>query len=600
VFQTGSTTNNAINISGSGDKTDFSVAVSNNRTVSPVLKNGYVDRTNLSVNVGTELFKGFTFRSTTQLVYTKNTMHPGLGGAGGNNYGYGNSQGNVSNIYGFLNTSPFFDLTAKGSDGNYQAHTQGGSFLGINGLNPYYYQQYTEGLDNKTDIVQSFNANYKINRFVELDAKYGINYRDETATWTYYNQSQNINAAHWPTGSNYYAYYNNRSNKNGEIDYFHYTNTFQNFLGTAFIYTDFKNDFHSNLPIETSTQISFDYRKRKYTEVGLYGSDLDINPPFNLVNAGALSMIGPASSSAATAPLGPTSTGSYVEPFVTYGYLINQKINYGDIGGITAGFRSDWSSAFGEGSKPFTFPHADGFISASSFWKNSKLQEILPYFKLRAAYGEAGIQPGAFSRIPVLSGGPIGNETSYSIRQVPNNPHLQVEVSKEFETGFDFTVNTNTNGNWFQSVNGSFTYWKRQSPPPNMLIFDAPTREYCVVRRPRTNTPLQALVTLNDPQFVEAARQLAERAMKSVKSFDGRLDNVTEWLLARRMTSQERPVVRRLLDKSLATYATDRPAAQALIGVGESKADQVLPPAELAAWTLVASEIMNLDESLTK
>ncbi|HEV8511656.1 MAG TPA: SusC/RagA family TonB-linked outer membrane protein [Cyclobacteriaceae bacterium] len=463
VFQTGTTTNNAISISGSGDKTDFSVSVANNRTVSPVLKNGYVDRTNLSVNVGTEIFKGFTFRSTTQLVYTKNTMHPGLGAAGGNNYGYGNSQGNVSNIYGFLNTSPFFDLTTLGSDGKYQAHTQGGSFLGVNGLNPYFYQQYTDGIDNKTDIIQSFNANYKINRFVELDAKYGINYRDETATWTYYNQSQNVNASHWPTGNYTYAYYNNRSDKNGEIDYFHYTNTFQNFLGTAYVYTDFKNDFHSNLPIETSTQVSFDYRKRKYTEIGMYGTDLDINPPYNLVNAGTLSMIGPASYSAPFAPLGPTATGSYVEPFVTYGYLVNQKINYGDIGGITAGFRSDWSSAFGGGSTPFTFPHADGFISASSFWKNSSLQEILPYFKLRAAYGEAGIQPGAFNRIPVLSGGPIGNETSYSIRQVPNNPHLQVEVSKEFETGFDFTVNTNTGGNWFQTVNGSFTYWKRQS-----------------------------------------------------------------------------------------------------------------------------------------
>jgi TonB-linked SusC/RagA family outer membrane protein len=463
VFQTGSTTNNTLSISGSGDKTDFSIGVANNRTVSPVLKNGYVDRTNLSVNVGTELFRGFTLRSTTQLVYTKNTMHPGLGAAGGNNYGYGNSQGNVSNIYGFLNTSPFFDLTEKGSDGNYQAHVQGGSFLGVNGLNPYYYQQYTNGLDNKTDIIQSFDADYKVNKFVELDAKYGINFRDETATWTYFNQSQNVNAQHWSTGQNYYAFYNNRSDKNGEIDYFHYTNTFQNFLGTAYIRTDFKEDFKSNLPIETSTQLSFDYRKRKYTEIGLYGIDLDINPPYNLVNAGSLSAIGPASSSAATAPLGPTSTGSYVEPFVTYGYLFNQKVNYGDIGGITAGFRSDWSSAFGEGSKPFTFPHADAFVSASSFWKDRKLQEILPYFKLRAAYGEAGIQPGAFNRIPVLSGGPIGNETGYSIRQVPNNPHLQVEVSKEFETGVDFTVNANSGGNWFQSVNGAFTVWNRKS-----------------------------------------------------------------------------------------------------------------------------------------
>jgi len=107
-------------------------------------------------------------------------------------------------------------------------------------------------------------------------------------------------------------------------------------------------------------------------------------------------------------------------------------------------------------------------------------------------------------------------------------------------------------------------------------------------------------MTMNDPQFVEAARQLATRAMRSAKGFDGRLDSVTEWLLARRMSSQERAVVRRLLDKSLTAYQKDPRAAEALIGVGESKPDKAFPAAELAAWTLVASEIMNLDESLTK
>ncbi len=88
VFQTGSTTNNAISLSGGSDKSDYSIGLSNNHTVTPILKNGYVDRTNVSVNVGTELAKGLTLRSTTQLVYTKNTLKPGMGGAGGYYYGF--------------------------------------------------------------------------------------------------------------------------------------------------------------------------------------------------------------------------------------------------------------------------------------------------------------------------------------------------------------------------------------------------------------------------------------------------------------------------------------------------------------------------------
>jgi hypothetical protein len=145
-----------------------------------------------------------------------------------------------------------------------------------------------------------------------------------------------------------------------------------------------------------------------------------------------------------------------------------------------------------------------------------------------------------------------------------------------------------------------YTFWKRTAPPPSMEILNAPTREVFCTRRDRTDTPLQAFVTMNDPQFVEAARQLAARAMKSARSFDDRLDSVTEWLLSRRLSSEERPVVRKLLDKSLAAYQQDPPSAQGLIGVGESKADKAFPQAELAAWTMVASEIMNLDESLTK
>ncbi len=145
-----------------------------------------------------------------------------------------------------------------------------------------------------------------------------------------------------------------------------------------------------------------------------------------------------------------------------------------------------------------------------------------------------------------------------------------------------------------------YTYWKRTAPPPNMEIMNAPTRESFCTRRERTDTPLQALVTLNDTQFIEAARHLAARAIVSNKSFDKRLDAITEPLMARDLRSDERAVMRKMEEDFQKKYQGDATDANSLLKVGESPADAKIAPAELAAWTLVASEVLNLDEALTK
>jgi hypothetical protein len=145
-----------------------------------------------------------------------------------------------------------------------------------------------------------------------------------------------------------------------------------------------------------------------------------------------------------------------------------------------------------------------------------------------------------------------------------------------------------------------YTFWKRVAPPPSMEILNAPTREVFCTRRERTDTPLQALVTMNDPQFVEAARHLAARAMGGSKEFDSRLDQITESLLARRFSAPERAIVKQLEQHAETEYAKNLEAAKELTGIGESPRDDQLPAAELAAWTLVASQVMNLDESLSK
>jgi len=145
-----------------------------------------------------------------------------------------------------------------------------------------------------------------------------------------------------------------------------------------------------------------------------------------------------------------------------------------------------------------------------------------------------------------------------------------------------------------------YTFWKRVAPPPSMEILNAPTREVACTRRDSTDTPLQALVTMNDPEFVEAARKLAEKAVEGEKTFDKRLDKITDALLCRRLAAPERAVVKQLEQKAEAEYSKREDTSKELMQVGESKTDQNLPVRELAAWTLVASEVMNLDESLTK
>ncbi|QDU37169.1 Planctomycete cytochrome C [Maioricimonas rarisocia] len=145
-----------------------------------------------------------------------------------------------------------------------------------------------------------------------------------------------------------------------------------------------------------------------------------------------------------------------------------------------------------------------------------------------------------------------------------------------------------------------YTFWKRMAAPPNLEAFNAPSREFCTVRRERTNTPLQALVTLNDPQFVEAARHLAQQGMRHSGDEQAVLDFITRRVLSRTFDNTERSIVMADKDEFLTYYHTHVDDARALIEIGESPRDESLAVSELAAWTMVCNQIMNLDEALNK
>ena len=146
-----------------------------------------------------------------------------------------------------------------------------------------------------------------------------------------------------------------------------------------------------------------------------------------------------------------------------------------------------------------------------------------------------------------------------------------------------------------------YTFWKRTSPPPALSTFDAPDRETCTVRRARTNTPLQALVLMNDPTYVEAARKLAERMLTEAgASDDARITYAFRLATARPPTPAEIAILKRIHDRELAVFANDLDAANKLISVGESPRNESLDAKDLAAWTTTASVVLNLDETITK
>ena len=146
-----------------------------------------------------------------------------------------------------------------------------------------------------------------------------------------------------------------------------------------------------------------------------------------------------------------------------------------------------------------------------------------------------------------------------------------------------------------------YTFWRRTAPPPNMLTFDATSREVCAAKREATITPLQALVVLNDPQFVEAARVLAETLVEQHPDApEARIRGAFLALLARPPDAVEREVCQRLLAGQRAAFVADPDGAAELLGVGTAPRRATLPAVEVAATTMLVSGVMNLDEFVTK
>lgn len=168
-------------------------------------------------------------------------------------------------------------------------------------------------------------------------------------------------------------------------------------------------------------------------------------------------------------------------------------------------------------------------------------------------------------------------------------------------------------GLWRRSL---YTFIKRQAPPPSLLTFDGPTREKCTVKRARTNTPLQALMLLNDDTYIEAARALAANSLKagqasslsksdnakhdSAACDEDRIQQIFTQVLSRSPDAAETDLLKSLLAKQRERFANDTHAAKTLAAIGESPIGRELDHRELAAWTVAAQAVLNLDEAITR
>lgn len=410
AYRKATTSNTNINIAGGGENMDyaFNFGFLNQQNV---LYNGY-KRFNLGSNLGFTIAKGLTFRTNTQAVFTDEDLL-----AGGSRF-------NLTNSWRFI------DFTAKDVDGNTVVKPK----INENQLNPLSEREWRDRSGKTLRVIQNANLNYKFPRFLELDYKYGIEFSNTDNNDFIENQS-----AAPQSGSGFWG-----SNVNGSVTSTYTRQTFQNSLATAYLRFDFAKDFGAKIPLNSTTQVSYDWRKIDFRQFFAQGTELPPYPPYNISVANT------------------KVSGDYRDGFTTYGILVNQTFDYGNLFGISGGFRRDLSSEFGEGKDAKNFYRGTAYFRPSELIKSS----VLTDWKIRGAFGQAGQQPYTFrpfARQVVLDVTTTGvGGSGLSLATQNRNTRLTLATTEELEVGTDLTLKTSSRY-WFTRFILSGTYWKRKS-----------------------------------------------------------------------------------------------------------------------------------------
>lgn len=361
-------------------------------------------------------------------------------------FGVTESGDNVqSGLNVMLTTEPFIDVFRRNPNGQYPGKFEAGRVS----TNPLFFKE-IQSLSTETNrLIGNVNLNYQPIKYLELDYRLGLDY--------YYSQFDRVQK----NGQGFEDPSTSETEivlltPDGFVNRIGRTNYTFNSIFDAKLRTDFKNDFNINIPIKSTTLFKFDWRRTDFQSTTAQGTTLPFGIDLVTLRATANPTI-----------------DEFKSEFITYGFLINQKFEYGELLGISGGFRADKSSAFGEAAEFSYFPRGDIYLRISEFDFWNSLQNTVTDFKIRGAYGEAGTQPGAFARFVTLSQGLIGSQGTFTTTTPGSNPFLGVEKSKEFELGAD--VAFSLSGQWLQSIGISGTYWDRENNGAIQSIETAPS-----------------------------------------------------------------------------------------------------------------------------
>ncbi|KAA1247100.1 SusC/RagA family TonB-linked outer membrane protein [Aquimarina sp. RZ0] len=299
-----------------------------------------------------------------------------------------------------------------------------------NSSNPFFATSIQTRQDEINRYIANLDIKYNPFDILSINLKYGYDSYSQNFIFFQENKSDHQQAS--SIGSNI----------NGRINLLESREYFQNFLASLNLNLNFREKFDLNTSLTSQTTINFDWRDRNFTQSSLSGTD---NPfgsfgDFNINQSSTK-----------------TFNGFFESPFRTYGFLVNQKFDFGSLLGFSAGFRTDFSNRFGAGFDA-TFPRGDAYFNIAELFESNTLTNL----KIRGAYGKAGIQPPFGQNLLTLSGLTFGSEVGLAFPNIFNNKELKVETSREIEIGTDFTI-TPGRGNWFSSINGSFNYFDRNT-----------------------------------------------------------------------------------------------------------------------------------------
>ena len=424
LFKTARTNSYGVSVSGGTESIRYLLSGNRDVQTSPITP-GDLARNNFRANIGADINDKLSFNNRIDFTTSLNTTGTVTG-----------SNSTFSPLLQAFLTRPYIDLDNLNANGDLVSQPDAGD---ANGYNWKYFQDVTEYEAELTRIIENFNVTYNPFKVLSLSFTYGFDTYNNVFNRFIQNQSNNLLPGVQP--------------RTGELFERTTKETQQNALLRANLNIDFNEDLKLGIPLQSNTSVIFDWRDRQLNLTDLTGTNLPEGSygSFNINQAGTKEL-----------------TQAYEETFRTYGFLVNQSFNYGDYAGISAGFRTDYSSAFGRGSEPFTFPRGDIFINVSEFISPGTRN----LFKLRAAYGEAGVQPDPLDRINTLVQSTVGNENITALRATLQNEDLDVETTQELEFGIDFKLYNQSGKGWMNSLSGGLTYFDRKT---DGVIYDIET-----------------------------------------------------------------------------------------------------------------------------